>query len=163
MLRSLPTAGSCSAPWVFDDDVAFARAKARNYAAPHLGFRNYANNLLKHGFNHQDIDAGGSDRLIDTIIPHGARERDRRSRASAPGRRRRPRLPADSGAHGNTALGVDGPRLRTRSQGLIHDATNETLRSGSAYSRHGLLKIRLHPRAFHELDFGGARLKDSAR
>jgi hypothetical protein len=55
-----------------DDDVASARAKARNHAAAHLGFRNYTNNLLKHGFNQQDIDAGGSDRLIDTIIPHGA-------------------------------------------------------------------------------------------
>jgi probable F420-dependent oxidoreductase len=35
---------------VFDDDVESARANARSYAAPHVGFRNYTNNLLKHGF-----------------------------------------------------------------------------------------------------------------
>jgi probable F420-dependent oxidoreductase len=56
---------------VLDDDVESARAKARNYAAPHLEFRNYTNNLLKHGFSQQGVDAAGSDRLIDTIIPHG--------------------------------------------------------------------------------------------
>ncbi len=56
---------------VLDDDVESARAKARNYAALYLGLRNYTNNLLNHGFSQQDIDDGGSDRLIDTIIPHG--------------------------------------------------------------------------------------------
>ena len=56
---------------VLDDDVESARAKARNYAALYLGLRNYTNNLLNHGFSQRDIDDGGSDRLIDTIIPHG--------------------------------------------------------------------------------------------
>jgi probable F420-dependent oxidoreductase len=56
---------------VLDDDVESARAKARNYAALYLGLRNYTKNLLSHGFSRQDIDDGGSDRLIDTIIPHG--------------------------------------------------------------------------------------------
>ena len=60
---------------VLDDDVDSARAKARAYAALYLGLRNYTNNLLNHGFSQQDIADGGSDRLIDAIIPHGgARE-----------------------------------------------------------------------------------------
>ncbi len=56
---------------VLDDDVESARAKARTYAALYLGLRNYTNNLIGHGFSQQDIADGGSDRLIDAIIPHG--------------------------------------------------------------------------------------------
>jgi probable F420-dependent oxidoreductase len=56
---------------VLDDDVASARAKARAYAALYLGLSNYTSNLLGHGFSEEDIAAGGSDRLIDAIIPHG--------------------------------------------------------------------------------------------
>jgi probable F420-dependent oxidoreductase len=56
---------------VLDDDVESARATARDYAALYLGLRNYTNNLLNHGFSQHDIDDGGSDRLIDTIVPHG--------------------------------------------------------------------------------------------
>lgn len=56
---------------VLDDDVRSAREKARAYASMYLGLRNYTNNLLGHGFSEQDIAGGGSDRLIDAIIPHG--------------------------------------------------------------------------------------------
>jgi probable F420-dependent oxidoreductase len=56
---------------VLDDDPESARAKARGYAALYLGLRNYTGNLLNHGFAEQDIAGGGSDRLIDAIIPHG--------------------------------------------------------------------------------------------
>jgi probable F420-dependent oxidoreductase len=59
---------------VLDDDAASARAKARAYASPYLGLRNYTNNLRAHGFSDQDIAEGGSDRLIDAIIPHGSGE-----------------------------------------------------------------------------------------
>jgi probable F420-dependent oxidoreductase len=59
---------------VLDDDLESARARARSYAAMYLGLRNYTNNLLRHGFTAQDIADGGSDRLIDAIIPHGAAE-----------------------------------------------------------------------------------------
>lgn len=59
---------------VLDDDVESARAKARAYAALYLGLRNYTNNLLNHGFSEQDIADGGSDQLIDAIIPHGSAE-----------------------------------------------------------------------------------------
>jgi probable F420-dependent oxidoreductase len=59
---------------VLDDDPDSARAKARGYAALYLGLRNYTGNLLNHGFAEQDIAGGGSDRLIDAIIPHGTAE-----------------------------------------------------------------------------------------
>jgi len=60
--------------FVLDDDPHSARAKARGYAALYLGLRNYTGNLRGHGFAEQDIADGGSDRLIDAIVPHGAAE-----------------------------------------------------------------------------------------
>jgi probable F420-dependent oxidoreductase len=59
---------------VLDADVQSARARARAYAATYLGLRNYTNNLLHHGFGEHDIAGGGSDRLIDSVIPHGGAE-----------------------------------------------------------------------------------------
>jgi probable F420-dependent oxidoreductase len=56
---------------VLDTDTERARASARKYAAVYLGLRNYTSNLLKFGFTDREIADGGSDRLIDTIIPHG--------------------------------------------------------------------------------------------
>ncbi len=56
---------------VLDTDVESARANARAYAKRYLGLRNYTSNLLKFGFGEQDIADGGSDRLIDAIVPHG--------------------------------------------------------------------------------------------
>jgi probable F420-dependent oxidoreductase len=55
-----------------DDDVA--RTAAREYAALYLGRRNYTTNLLRFGFTERDIADGGSDRLIDAVIPHGSPE-----------------------------------------------------------------------------------------
>lgn len=59
---------------VLDTDAERGRATARGYAAMYLGLQNYTNNLLRFGFTEQDIADGGSDRLIDTIIPHGSAE-----------------------------------------------------------------------------------------
>jgi probable F420-dependent oxidoreductase len=59
---------------VLDTDVERARAAARKYAALYLGLRNYTSNLLRFGFTEQDIAGGGSDRLIDAIVPHGSAE-----------------------------------------------------------------------------------------
>jgi probable F420-dependent oxidoreductase len=56
---------------VVDADVDAARATARAYAKTYLGLRNYTTNVLKFGFTEQDIADGGSDRLIDALIPHG--------------------------------------------------------------------------------------------
>jgi probable F420-dependent oxidoreductase len=59
---------------VLDEDVESARAQAREYAKLYLGLSNYTNNLLESGFTEQDIADGGSDRLIDAVIPHGSAE-----------------------------------------------------------------------------------------
>jgi len=59
---------------VIDTDPVRARAVARGYAKLYLGLRNYTHNLLAFGFTEGDIDGGGSDRLIDAIIPHGTAE-----------------------------------------------------------------------------------------
>ncbi len=57
---------------VLDGDAGSARAKARAFASLYLGLSNYTNNLLRHGFTQQDIAGGGSDRLIDSVVPHGS-------------------------------------------------------------------------------------------
>jgi probable F420-dependent oxidoreductase len=56
---------------VLDDDSERGRATARGYAELYLTLSNYTNNLLRHGFTEADIADGGSDRLIDEIVPHG--------------------------------------------------------------------------------------------
>src|SRR3954467_1989695 len=53
-------------------DAGSARQTARAYAALYLGLRNYTTNLLRFGFTERDIADGGSDRLIDAVIPHGS-------------------------------------------------------------------------------------------
>jgi probable F420-dependent oxidoreductase len=57
---------------VVDTDAERARTAARGYAAVYLGLSNYTNNLLRFGFTERDIGDGGSDRLIDAVIPHGS-------------------------------------------------------------------------------------------
>jgi probable F420-dependent oxidoreductase len=59
---------------VLDTDAASARATARQYAEMYLGLRNYTGNLRRYGFTEADIADGGSDRLVDTIVPHGTAE-----------------------------------------------------------------------------------------
>lgn len=59
---------------VLDDDDTSGRAKAREYARLYLGLTNYTSNLLRVGFTDDDIADGGSDRLIDAVIPHGTPE-----------------------------------------------------------------------------------------
>jgi probable F420-dependent oxidoreductase len=57
--------------FVLDDDTERAKATARQFARYYLGLRNYAENLLRHGFTDEDLADGGSDRLIDAVVPHG--------------------------------------------------------------------------------------------
>jgi probable F420-dependent oxidoreductase len=57
---------------VVETDPEAARATARAYAAGYLRRRNYTTNLLRLGFTDADLADGGSDRLIDTVIPHGS-------------------------------------------------------------------------------------------
>jgi probable F420-dependent oxidoreductase len=56
---------------VVDTDPVRAKATARRYAKLYLGLRNYTKNLLDFGFTEADIADGGSDRLIDAVIPQG--------------------------------------------------------------------------------------------
>jgi len=57
-----------------DSDPARARAAARAYARLYLGLSNYTNNLRRFGFSDEDIGEGGSDRLIDAVVPQGSAE-----------------------------------------------------------------------------------------
>jgi probable F420-dependent oxidoreductase len=59
---------------VVDTDAERARKDARAYAATYLELTNYTSNLLRFGFSEDDIAGGGSDRLIDAVIPHGSAE-----------------------------------------------------------------------------------------
>jgi probable F420-dependent oxidoreductase len=59
---------------VVETDPVRAREVARAYAKLYLGLRNYTQNLLDLGYTEDDIAAGGSDRLIDAVIPHGSAE-----------------------------------------------------------------------------------------
>lgn len=58
--------------YVLDEDVERARATARRYAKLYLGLRNYTNALLERGFEQADIEDGGTNRMIDHVIPHGS-------------------------------------------------------------------------------------------
>jgi probable F420-dependent oxidoreductase len=59
---------------VVDTDPVRAKAVARDYAKLYLGLRNYTKNLLDFGFTERDLADGGSDRLIDAVIPQGSAE-----------------------------------------------------------------------------------------
>ena len=59
---------------VLETDADAARERARAYAATYLQLTNYTSNLLRFGFDERDLADGGSDRLIDAVIPHGPPE-----------------------------------------------------------------------------------------
>ena len=57
---------------VLDEDPLRAKVAAREYASRYLGLSNYTNNLLRFGFTEEDLSNGGSDRLIDAVVPQGS-------------------------------------------------------------------------------------------
>jgi probable F420-dependent oxidoreductase len=59
---------------VLETDRTKALELARQYAAIYLPLPNYANNLRRLGYGDADIDGGGSDRLIEAVIPWGDAE-----------------------------------------------------------------------------------------
>jgi probable F420-dependent oxidoreductase len=59
---------------VVEPDAETAREIARGYAKTYLQLRNYTGNLLRFEFTERDIADGGSDRLIDAVVPHGTAE-----------------------------------------------------------------------------------------
>ncbi|WP_217999299.1 TIGR03620 family F420-dependent LLM class oxidoreductase [Nocardiopsis trehalosi] len=56
---------------VLDTDPARARATGRAFARTYLGLPNYTNNLRELGWTDADFADGGSDALIDAIVPWG--------------------------------------------------------------------------------------------
>ena len=57
---------------VIDPDAARARETARAFASRYLGLENYANNLRRLGWPEEDLASGGSDRLLDAVVPQGS-------------------------------------------------------------------------------------------
>ena len=57
---------------VVEPDPELARERAREYAATYLAASNYVRNLERLGYGERDVAGGGSDRLIDAVIPHGS-------------------------------------------------------------------------------------------
>ena len=59
---------------VVDADPESAREKGRGFATGYLQRSNYTRNLLRLGFAESELEGGGSDRLIDAVVPHGSAE-----------------------------------------------------------------------------------------
>lgn len=59
---------------VLETDKETARELARKHLKMYLAAPNYQNNLKRLGFTDDDIDGGGSDRLVDAIVVHGSEE-----------------------------------------------------------------------------------------
>jgi probable F420-dependent oxidoreductase len=57
---------------VVDEDRVRAREAARKYADMYLRLGNYTGNLKRIGWGEEEIANGGSDRLIDAVVPQGA-------------------------------------------------------------------------------------------
>ena len=57
---------------VVETDADLARSIGRPFVAdPYLKLQNYTNNLRRYGYTDDDINDGGSDRLIDALVLHG--------------------------------------------------------------------------------------------
>jgi probable F420-dependent oxidoreductase len=57
---------------VVESDAQIARSIGRPFVAdPYLKLQNYTNNLRRYGYTDDDINRGGSDRLIDALVLHG--------------------------------------------------------------------------------------------
>jgi len=56
---------------LLETDARAARATAREHMAIYLTLPNYTNNLRRLGFGDDDLDGGGSDRLVDAIVAWG--------------------------------------------------------------------------------------------
>jgi probable F420-dependent oxidoreductase len=56
---------------VLEEDPDTARTIARGWLARYLQLPNYTNNWLRTGFGHEDVERGGSDRLVDALVAWG--------------------------------------------------------------------------------------------
>jgi len=74
MAREVMGVGPLLAPeqaFVLDTDPSSARAKAREHMTYYLALDNYRRNLQRLGFAEDELDGGGSDRLVDAIVAWG--------------------------------------------------------------------------------------------
>src|SRR5690606_8675915 len=55
-----------------ETDAEAARALGRSHLQHYLSLPNYTNNLLRLGFRDDDLDGGGSDRLVDALVAWGS-------------------------------------------------------------------------------------------
>ncbi len=56
---------------VLERDTTVARERTRAFTPTYLSLPNYANNLRSLGFSEDELAEGGSDRLVDAVVPHG--------------------------------------------------------------------------------------------
>jgi probable F420-dependent oxidoreductase len=59
---------------VIDEDRERARSTASSYAEGYLRLSNYTRSLRRFGFDDSDLAGGGSERLLDAIVPCGTAE-----------------------------------------------------------------------------------------
>ena len=59
---------------VLDEDRERARGAARSYAEGYLRLSNYTRSLRRFGFGDSDLEDGGSERLLDAVVPCGSAE-----------------------------------------------------------------------------------------
>jgi probable F420-dependent oxidoreductase len=74
MAREVMGNGSLLLPeqaFVLETDAAAARAKGREHMGYYLVLDNYRRNLLRLGFAEDELEDGGSDRLLDAIVAWG--------------------------------------------------------------------------------------------
>lgn len=57
---------------VLDEDPERGRETAAEYATLYLGLSNYTNNLRSFGFDDDDLSGGGSQRLLEAVVPQGS-------------------------------------------------------------------------------------------
>jgi probable F420-dependent oxidoreductase len=59
---------------VLNEDPERGREAARSYAEGYLRLSNYTRSLRRFGFEDSDLAGGGSDRLLDAVVPCGSAE-----------------------------------------------------------------------------------------
>jgi probable F420-dependent oxidoreductase len=59
---------------VLETDPGAAREIARKHMAVYLGLPNYANNLVRLGFEADELTDGGSDRVVDAVVAWGSED-----------------------------------------------------------------------------------------
>jgi probable F420-dependent oxidoreductase len=72
--REIMGRGALLAPeqaFLLETDPEAARGKAREHMAYYLALENYRRNLRRLGFGEEELEGGGSDRLVDAIVAWG--------------------------------------------------------------------------------------------